>query len=336
MAILTLIRLASSSQVELAVENLALRQQLNVLRRAVPRPKLERRDRLFWVALSRLWRRWKDCLCIVQPATVIGWHRQGWRLLWGKKTGRSPGRPPVPAEVRDLIRRLARENRFWGAPRIRDELAALGHKVAKSTVEKYMDRPIGPPSPTWRAFLRNHADEILACDFFTIPTASFKTITGFVVMELGRRRILSIGTTRSPSAFWAASLLRRAVEAARGRVVYLLRDRDSIYGDAFRETVRSLGLSQLVTAYKAPKMNAHAERLIGSIRRECLDHVIVMGEGHANRLLKEYAAYYNGQRCHQGLAGETPECREPPDSELSRIVATPHLGGIHHSYRRAA
>lgn len=336
MVILNLIRSLFESRSALLAENLALRQQLAVLRRTAPRPKVLTRDRVFWVLLRRIWGGWRGCLHIVQPETVIRWHRLGWRLVWRAKSKGKPGRPPIPLEVRDLIQRMSRENRFWGAPRIKDELATLGYEVAKSTVEKYMDRAPSPPSPTWRAFLRNQATEILAADFFTIPTATFKSITGFVVVELGRRRILAIGATASPSASWATTMLRRAVLRAGRSVRYLLRDRDSIYGEVFNQAAQSLGLSRVVTAYKAPRMNAHCERLIGSIRRELLDHVIVMGEGHATLLLEEYGTYYNETRCHQGLDGDSPEGREPPSSGQEHVVATSHLGGLHHSYRRAA
>ena len=198
-----------------------------------------------------------------------------------------------------------------------------------------MVRHRGPPSGSWRAFLRNHADEILACDFFIVPTVSFKTLIGFVVMELGRRRIVACDVTASPAAGWAATVVRRAVLAAGGRAHYLLRDRDAIYGEEFRAAVRSLGLRQVVTAYHSPLQNAHVERVIGTIRRECLDHVIVFGEEHAREVLGEYVAYYNEERTHQALGAESPIVSEAPVGK-GPIASIPYLGGLHHGYRRAA
>jgi transposase InsO family protein len=240
----------------------------------------------------------------------------------------------VALEVRELIRRLSRENRLWGAPRIRDELRLLGHDVAKSTVEKYRTRRRGPPSPTWHTFLRAHGSEILACDFFAIPTATFRTLIGFVVMELGRRRILACRVTTCASAAWAAQLVRHACSPEQFR--FLMRDRDGVYGDEFNAAMRSLGLHQMVTAPRAPLMNAHAERVIGTLRRECLDHVIVLGHDHAQRLLDEFVEYYNDERPHQALDGERPAHRHRLVGTTGPVVAQPRLGGLHHSYRRAA
>ena len=234
----------------LALENIALRQQVAVLRRHVARPRLQARDRVFWVILRRPWSGWSEALALVQPATVLRWHRAGWQRVWRWNSRKKSGRPTVPLEVRELIRRLSR---LWGAPRIRDELRLLGHHVAKSTVEKYMVRRRGPPSPTWRAFLHEHASEILACDFFTIPTATFRSLTGFVVMELGRRRILACSVTAHPSGSWAAEIVRRAATYEKCRC--LMRDRDPVYGGLFSDAARSMGLRQMVSAPRTPVMN---------------------------------------------------------------------------------
>ena len=310
---------------------MALRQQVAVLKRSVSRPRLRRTDRLFRVFLRRVWGGWRNSLGLVQPATVVAWHRQGWRLFWKLKSRGKPGRPAVLQEVRNLIRRLSRENRLWGAPRIQRELEHLGHNVAKSTVDKYMVRYTGPPSPTWRAFLRNEGAAILACDFFQVPTATLKTLTGFDVMELGRRRILVCDVTKHPTAAWAASCLARAIQAGHQ---FLLRDRDSIYGDELRATIRRLGLRQLVTAYKTPLQNVFVERLIGTLRRECLDHVIVMGAEYARQILAEFSTYYNEARCHTALDGDVPAHREVEMS--GSVSATAYLAGLHHGYARAA
>jgi len=331
--LLILLRALLVPKVQLTLENVALRQQVAVLRRTVHQPRARVRDRLFWVIFRRLWAGWQDALGFVQPATVVRWHRAGWRLIWRWRSRKKPGRPPVPVEVRELIRRLSRENHLWGAPRIRDELRLLGHHVAKSTVEKYMVRRRGPPSPTWRAFLYEHASEILACDFFTIPTATFRSLTGFVVMELGRRRILACKVTTRASGAWAAEVIRQACSP--GQLRHVLRDRDAIYGAEFKSVLRSLGLRQLVTAPRAPRMNAFAERVIGTLRRECLDHMILLGESHTQRVLDEFVEYYNEERPHQSLAGERPT-HSPRLVGTGPVEARAHLGGLHHSYRRAA
>jgi transposase InsO family protein len=246
----------------------------------------------------------------------VAWHREGWRILARARSRGRPGRSPISTEVQDLIRRLSRENRLWGSPCIQDERERLGHHVAKSTIEKYMQRPSRPLSPTWRAFLRNHASEILACDFSTIPTATFQTLIGFVVMELDRRRIVACDVTRHPTATWAADRIRRAHRATGRRAEYRIRDSDAIYGDELESVVEGLGLSQIVMACQTPLQNAHAEPVIGTIRRDCLDPMIVLGEGRARRLLEEYVRYYNTERTHQALDDETPAVEtEAQDSD---------------------
>jgi transposase InsO family protein len=336
MVILILLRAILLSRMSLTLENLALRQQVAVLKRSVPRPHIRIRDRICWVLLRRIWSGWRQSLLLVQPSTVVRWHHRGWAILWRWRSHGEPGRPATPYEIRELIRRLSRDNRLWGAPRIQAELEHLGYHVAKSTVEHYMVRHIGPPSGTWRAFLRNHAGEILVCDFFQVPTATFKTLIGFVVMELGRRRIVACDVTSHPTAMWAATVVRRAVLAVGGRARYLIRDRDTIYGESFNAAARSHGLKQLVTAYHAPLQNAYAERVIGTIRRECLDHLIVFGEDHARRILGEFIRYYDEERTHQALGGDSPLSRADDRSSTGAVVAVSHLGGLHHSYRRAA
>ncbi len=336
MFFLILLRAILTSQASLALENLALRQQVAVLKRSVPRPRIRLSDRIFWVALRRLWTDWRMSLLVVQPSTVVRWHRRGWQLFWRWRSRGKPGRPSISLEERELIRRLSLENRLWGAPRIQQELEHIGFQVAKSTIERYMVRHRGPPSGTWRAFLENHASEILVCDFFLVPTATFKTLIGFVVMELDRRRIVACDVTSNPTAEWAAMVVQRAVAAARGRRCYLIRDRDDIYGDEFKAVMRVLGLRQMVSAYHSPLQNAHAERVIGTVRRECLDHVIVLGESHARRILNKYVGYYDAERAHQSLKGDAPEPRRAFGKDDGRVIATSHLGGLHHSYRRAA
>jgi len=257
----------------LIAENLALRQQLAVLQVSVKRPRLQKRDRLFWVCLSRLWSGWRPCLMIVKPDTVIAWHRQGLRLYWRWKSRKTPGRPGTDAEIRGLIRRMARENPTWQAPRIQSELALLGLTVAESTVAKYMDRARKPPSHTWRTFLENHIGDIAAIDFFVVATVSFRLLYCFVVLRHDRRRVVHFNVTPHPTARWTAQLVVEAFPfdtAPR----FLIRDRDKICGQDFRERVKHLGIEEVVIAYRSPWQNPYVERLVGSIQRECLNHVI--------------------------------------------------------------
>jgi len=318
----------------LVAENLALRQQLNVLRRSVKRIRLRRRDRVFWVWLSRLWTNWRSTLMIVKPKTVIRWHRLGFRLYWRWKSSRR-GRPGKEAEIRALIRRMSREIPTWGAPRIQSELRLLGYEVAESTVARYMTRLRKPPSPTWRAFLKNHASQIAAIDFFTVPTVTFRVLFCFVVLSHDRRRIIHFNVTEHPTAEWAA---RQIVQAFPYDTAprYLLRDRDSIYGESFRRRIKHMGIEEVITACRSPWQNAYAERVIGSIRRECLDHMIILGEDHLRRILTEYFDYYNRDRTHLSLERNSPVPREVEPTERGEVVAIPHLGGLHHRYTRAA
>ncbi len=230
---------------------------------------------------------------------------------------------------------MSRENPLWGVPRVQAEMRLLGHDVAQSTIAQYINRTRRPPSPTWRTFLTNHAAQIAAVDFFTVPTATFRVLYCFVILRHCDRKVLHINVTAHPSAEWTANQVVQAFpydSAPR----FLLRDNDSIYGDDFRRRVTPMGIEEVSTAYRSPWQNAYVERAIGSIRRECLDHLIVLGENHLLRLLAEYVEYYNTARAHQSLDGNSPVPRavEPPAN--GRVVATPYLGGLHHRYGRAA
>ena len=318
----------------LATENLALRQQLNVLRRSVKRVRLRKRDRVFWAVLSRIWNDWRSSLMIVKPDTVIGWHRRGFRLYWRWKSRRG-GRPRKDAEIRVLIRRMSRENPTWGAPRVQSELRLLGYEVAESTVARYMTRVRKPPSQTWRSFLKNHVGQIAAIDFFTVPTVTFRVLFCFIVLSHDRRRIIHFNVTEHPTAKWTAQQIVEAFPydtAPR----YILRDRDSIYGECFRRRVKNMEIEEVVTAYRSPWQNAYAERVIGSIRRECLDHVIVFNEDHLRRILADYFVYYNRNRTHLSLERNSPIPREVEPPGTGKVVAIPHVGGLHHCYTRAA
>ena len=263
-----ILRILLANRAALVAENLVLRQQLVVLSRSTKKPRLRQRDRIFWVWVSRLWRDWRSALIVVQPETVVRWHRRGFRLYWRWKS-RSRGRPTIEPEIRKLIRRMSRENPLWGAPRIQAELALLGHNVAESTVAKYMvRRRPGPPSQTWRSFLKNHMDCTAACDFFVVPTATFRLLYCFVVLMHGRRSIVHVNVTTSPTAEWTAQQIVEAFPADGSEPRYLLRDRDSIYGDHFRQRVHNMGIRQILISPRSPWQNPYVERVIGSLRRE--------------------------------------------------------------------
>ena len=266
---------------------------------------------------------WREALAIVEPATVIRWHREGFRRFWRRRSrpGRL-GRPGLDREVVSLIRRMAQANVTWGAPRIRNELAKLGIEVAVSTVAKYMPRRRKPPSPTWRAFLENHLKDLVALDFFVVPTATFGVLFGLVVLAHHRRRVVHFNVTAHPTAEWTA---RQVIQAFPEETAprFLVRDRDKIYGERFRRAIEVLGIEEVVTAARSPWQNPYAERLIGSLRRDCLDHVIVLDEVHLRRILAKYFEYYNGTRCHLSLAGDAPEPRGVRGRSWARSSSSP-------------
>jgi putative transposase len=276
-------------------------------------------------------------LAIVQPATGIRWHRDGFKRFWNRRSraGRRGGRPGLGREVVNLIRKMSRSNVTWGAPRIRNELAKLGIEVAVLTVARYMERERKPSSPSWRAFLDNHVKDLVAVDFFVVPAATFGVLFGFLVLAHDRRRVVHFNVTASPTAEWTA---RQMVQAYPDETAprFLVRDRDQIYGERLRRVLKVLGIEEVVTAARSPWQNAYAERLIGSLRRECLDHIVVLGELHLLRILSGYFEYYNRARCHLSLVGDAPEPRPVQGLELGKVVEQPEVGGLHHRYARAA
>ena len=326
---------ALRSHRQLALENIALRHQLEVLQRNAKRPRLRPSDRALWALLSRLLPNWRQHLSIVQPDTVIRWHRAGWRLYWRWRSDPGRGRPKVSAEVRGLIHQMSLENPLWGAPRIHGELLKLGYDICESTISKYVVRHPGPPTQTWQTFIRNHLTEIVAMDFFTVPTTSFRTLYVFLILSLDRRRIIHFNVTRNPTAEWTSLQLIQVFPfdtAPR----YLIRDRDGIYGQAVTDTLQTLGIEQIVTAPRSPWQNGYCERVIGTIRRECLDHVIVLNEKHLRRVLKEYLVYYHKSRTHLGLDKDAPEPRAIQAHDVGPVVSESVLGGLHHCYFREA
>jgi putative transposase len=324
------------SHLSVQMELIALRHQVAVYKQSIPRPKLRPTDRLLWAWLSRLWPRWQQALAFVQPRTIIAWQKKRFRDHWRRlsQSGK-PGRPAIAQEVRELIQDMWQSNPTWGSPRIVGELQKLGIDVAKSTVEKYRPRARKPSSPTWKAFLNNHVQDLVACDFFTVPTATFQVLFVFVILAHERRRIVHFNVTEHPTAEWTAQQMVEAFpwdEAPR----YLLRDRDSIYGEYFQQHVKKMGIEEVKIAPRSPWQNPYAERVIGSIRRECLNDVIVLNEQHLCRVLRSYSDYYHTWRVHRSLDMDAPARRAVHPPELGPVRKRPEVGGLHHHYERRA
>jgi transposase InsO family protein len=294
------------SKSRLEAENAVLRHQLIVLQRKVRgRAHLASNDRWFFVQMYRWFPSILKVVTIIEPETLVRWHRAGFRRYWRWKSRSRGGRPQIEIALRALIRQMSMENLLWGAPRIHGELLKLGFEVAQSTVAKYMVKRRGPPSQGWRTFLRNHAPDIAAMDLFVVPTIGFKLLYGFVIVRLHRRDVVWINVTTNPTAEWVARQITEAFpwdDAPR----FMVRDRDQIYGTVVTRRLRAMGIRDKPTAPASPWQNGFAERLIGSIRRECLDHIIVLGEQHLRRILKSYADYYNSVRTHRSLHKDAP------------------------------
>ena len=337
-SLLSLLRSSFKTHRALQLEIVALRHQLGILQRSFERkrPRFQNSDRLLWVWLSRFWSGWRQALVIIRPKTVVAWHRMGFRLYWRWKsrTGR-PGRPAIQKEVRDLIRNMSQANPLWGAPRIHGELLKLGIEIAETTVGKYMVRFSKPPSQTWRAFMNNHLEQMVAVDFFVVPTVTFRILFVFVVLAHERRRVVHFNVTAHPTARWTAQQLTEAFPwdtAPR----FLLRDRDRIYGKTFRQRVAEMGTKEVLITPRSPWQSPYVERLIGSIRRECLNHFIVFNESGLRRILRSYFDYYQCSRTHLALEKDAPEPRTTHPPESGNVVALPILGGLHHRYERRA
>jgi transposase InsO family protein len=316
----------------LEVENLFLRHQINIAMRGAPhRLCLRGSDRALLVWMTRLWPSLLGLSRVVQPDTILRWHRAGFRTYWRWKSRAHPGRPPVSRELRELIHRMSKENPLWGAPRIHGELLKLGFEIAESTVSKYMIRHRGPPSQTWRTFLRNHADAIVAIDLCLVPTLTFERLFAFLVVGHGRRQLLWFAVTRHPTAEWLAQQIVEAFPWDTAPT-YLVRDNDGAYGQAFIQRVRAMGIRDRPISPRSPWQNPYVERLIGTLRRDCLDHVLIVGERHLRRVLTSYSLYYNETRTHLGLDKDTPLGRAVQRS--GAVVAIPVLSGLHHRYAR--
>ena len=316
-----------------AIVELALRQQLAVYAQSRPRPRLSPLDRAFWVVLSQLWPRWKDHLVVVRPETVVRWHRQGFRRYWRSISTPGPGRPPISREVQELIVRMATEN-AWRARKIQAELSKLGIRVSLATVSRYVPRP--KPDPTqqqrWMTFLRNHKDVIAGMDFFVVPTVRFRLLWVWFAIDHGRRKILHFNVTENPNARWVIQQLRETFPNEPTHQ-YMIYDNDSIFSSAVTHAIKSFEIDPKRTAFRSPWQNGTAERVVGSVRRELLDHVVVLNEDHLRRLLREYVDYYNGERVHTSIS-DAPNGRavESRPSNRAKVIGLPRVGGLHRRY----
>ena len=333
----TIVRLFRSHR-SLLLENLALRQQLSVLKRRRPRPSLSTLDRVFWVVARRVWSGWKQSLLIVTPETVVRWHRAGFLLYWRlvSRITKQPGRRPTRKEVRDLIFRMVAENPTWGAPRIHGELLMLGFDVSERTISRWMKRAPRDrgPGKRWLTFLRNHREAIAAMDFFTVTTVTFGVLYCFFVIGHDRRRILHFNVARHLTSAWIIQQLREAFpfESAHR---FLIFDRDTRYGREVPIAVRSLKMDPLRTSFESPWQNGVAERWVKSCREDLLDHIIPLNERHLKRLLSEYIRYYHEDRTHLGLGKGTPNGRSLAIAS-AHVLSYERLGGLHHRYDWAA
>ena len=332
--IVGILKLLFRDKQDIILENLALRQQLIVQQRSIKKPKIKNIDRVFWVWLSRIWSNWKSTLIIVNPETVIHWHRNGFKLYWRWKSRRA-GRPSIDWKLIILVRKLQKENPTWSAQRIQGELAKLGYSVCDNTVAKYMRKPNADPDKRqrWRTFLKNHAKHIVGIDFVVVRTLCFKAIYVFVAISHDRRKILHFGVSSKPHSEWAIQQLRETFSFDE-TTKYVIRDNDAIFSEDFKLHIKRFGLKDTPTAPHSPWQNPIAKRMMGTLRRECLDHIIILNEKHLTTVLTEFVEYYNTSRTHMSLKKDAPVHR--PAQTKGRIVSQPILGGLHHVYRRVA
>jgi len=330
------VRLLCSGHQAVALENAALRMQIAAFQRKRKRPLLTTWDRVFWITLRSVWSDWRHPLIYVQADTVVRWQRERFRRFWARLSQpqrRRRGRPPTAAELRRWVAQMASANPLWRAPRIHGELKILGIAVSERTVSRLLRRLRRPPNQTWRTFLHNHLGQIVATDFFTVPTIALTVLFVFIVLEHDRRKVLHFNVTEHPTAPWTAQQILEAF-ADRDAARYLLRDRDSRYSAEVRLRIKSLGMQEVLTAPQSPWQNPYVERLIGSIRRECLNHYIILNAGHLKNTLSSYFRYYHESRTHLNLGKQCPFPRKVLD--VGKIVAIPQLGGLHHRYERIA
>jgi putative transposase len=325
---------------ELLAENALLRQQLIILRRQIKQPTFRKRDRLNLVLLARMVRTWKQALFIVQPETLLRWHRELFRLCWKHKSQGRSKKPRLSSETIALIKEMIANNRLWGAERIRGELLKLDIRVSKRTIQKYMHqaRPTRAGGQTWKTFLRNHAKDVWACDFLQGMDLFFRPLFAFFIIELQSRKVIHVNVTRAPTDLWVAQQLREATPYGQAPK-YLMRDNDRKFGPNCARVAATSGIKVLRTPYRTPKANGVCERFLGSVRRECLDHFLIFHEKQLSRLLQAYMVFFNQARPHQGIRQRIPDplaLAGPPPNQPGKVIAVPVLGGLRHDYQRAA
>jgi putative transposase len=333
LALLAAVRVFFRSRHDTAMEILALRHQVAVLKRKRPRPRLKRLDRLFWTTLRRVWSQWAEVLLVVKPETVVGW--AGFRLFWRWRSRARGGRPKTTAEIRALIHRLAEENPTWGAPKVHGELQKLGLVVSERSVARYLRcvQRRGDPGKSWLTFLTNHREVIVAFDFFTVPTVTFQLLYCFFVIAHERRKILHFNVTQHPTAEWVVQQLREAFPEA-GAYRYVILDRDAKFDAGVVAFLQATGLQAKRTSIRSPWQNGMAERWVGGCRRELLDYVIPLNEEHLRRLVRDYVSYFHEDRIHESLGKDTPNRRpvERKPSPQATVISNARLGGLHHRY----
>lgn len=328
----------TKSKAELMAENALLRKQLIILNRQVKKPYFTPLDRFFLVLLVSKIANWKQALLILKPDTLLRWHREGFRLFWKLKSKPNKNsQPKISQETIDLIKEMAANNPLWGAERIRGELLKLNIKVAKRTIQRYLrhTRPIPPSNQNWHTFLKNHSKDVWSCDFVTVTDAFFGQLYAFFILQHSSRRIIHFGVTRHPNEEWVTRQLKEATPFGE-TPKYLIRDNDAKFGTAFDQLAESSGVKVLKTPIAAPKANGLCERFFRSLRQECLDHFLILNEGHLTRILKEYVKYYNTQRPHQGIKQQLLIVPVQPLPAGEKIISFPVLNGLHHIYQRTA
>ena len=328
------------SKSELIAENALLRQQLIILSRQVKQPACSKVDRMLLVLLARLVRTWKQALFIVQPDTLLRWHRELFRLVWKRKSQAASHQSKIAVETIALIREMAAKNRLWGAERIRGELLKLDIHVCKRTIQKYMRpvRTLQPRGQKWTTFLRNHAADLWACDFLQVTDLFFRPLFASFIIELKTRRVIHVGVTRYPTDPWVAQQLREATPYGQAPK-YLICDNDRKFGSSFARVASTSAIEMLRTPYHAPRANAICERFLRSVRQECLDHLLILREKQLQRVLNGYVAYFNQARPHQGIQQQVPEPRGSSGSSTyagNKVMAVPILAGLHHDYQKVA
>src|SRR5215813_10948215 len=342
LSVFRFVRLLLGGHQAIAIENAALRLQLAAFQRTRKRPVLTTFDRVFWIALRRLWSGWRRPLLYVQADTVARWQRERFRRFWARRSkphGRRRGRPATAVEIRRLIEQMVVADPLWRAPRIHGELKMLGIAISERTVSRILRGLRRPPTQTWKTFLHNHLGQLVSIDFFTVPTVTLRVLFVFIVLEHRRREVLHFNVTEHPTAAWTSQQIIEAF-AERDAPKYLIRDRDSVYGNDVHLRIlsmgieSSMGIEEVLTAPRSPWQNPYAERLIGSIRRDCLNHFIILNARHLKRALASYFGYYHGSRTHLGLDKQCPLPRQV--SSVGKIIAIPQLGGLHHRYERMA